>query len=142
MPMMATTMEKEVLYIVDEMRGILRKYEKERDGWEEIAEDERLRGVESMGSGVGRGCVCAVVGFWYMLVPPVRLWVVDTPAVDLEYFTSSSKIGDNGGWLVGTYVTRLVSFDVMDLFDWLRYSKSVAMGFLHYDGPSSYEPTT
>ncbi|KAM7504276.1 hypothetical protein LguiB_003180 [Lonicera macranthoides] len=37
---MTITMEEEVLYVVNELRVVLRKYDKEKDGWEEIVEDE------------------------------------------------------------------------------------------------------
>ncbi|KAM7498979.1 hypothetical protein LguiA_023393 [Lonicera macranthoides] len=37
---MTITMEEEVLYVVNELRVVLRKYDKEKDEWEEIVEDE------------------------------------------------------------------------------------------------------
>ncbi|KAM7493604.1 hypothetical protein LguiB_028213 [Lonicera macranthoides] len=79
----ATAMEEEILYAIDESRGVLRKYDEERDGWEEVVEDERLRGAESMAAGGGRVCVVCSGGVGILVVdvvasPPILL-VVDTP---------------------------------------------------------------
>ena len=80
----AAAMEEEILYADDESRGVLRKYDEERDAWEEVVEDERLRGAEGMAAGGGRVCVVCRGGGGILVVDvvasPPRLWMVDTPA--------------------------------------------------------------
>jgi hypothetical protein len=76
-------MDEEVMYVVDEAKGVLRKYDPERDCWERIMESERLIGAQQIAAGGGR--VCVICGGSTELVVldvvalPVRLWVVETP---------------------------------------------------------------
>lgn len=76
-------MNEEVMYVVDEAKGVLRKYDPERDCWEYIMESERLIGAQQIAAGGGR--VCVICGGSTELVVldvvalPVRLWVVETP---------------------------------------------------------------
>ncbi|KDP44243.1 hypothetical protein JCGZ_05710 [Jatropha curcas] len=75
-------MNEEVMYVVNETKGILSKYDPERDDWEEIMESERLKGAEHMTAGGGRVCVVGNGGGIVVLDVvsfPVKLWMVDTP---------------------------------------------------------------
>ncbi|XP_061357697.1 F-box/kelch-repeat protein SKIP25 [Gastrolobium bilobum] len=75
-------MEEEVMYVVDEGKGVLSKYVAERDAWEEVMVSERLKGAEQMVA--RRGMVCVVSGgggisMVDVVAAPPRLWVVDLP---------------------------------------------------------------
>lgn len=78
-------MDEEVMYAVDEGKGVLRKYDPDMDAWEDIVESEKLRGAEQMAAGGGRASVvCGGRNNGIVVVdvvgsPPGRLWVVDTP---------------------------------------------------------------
>ena len=41
----ATSMDEETKYVVDESRGILKRYINNRDDWSEVMEDKRLKGA-------------------------------------------------------------------------------------------------
>lgn len=73
----------EEMYVVDEGKGILRKYDGERDAWEEVVEAEVLRGAEHMAAGGGRVVVVSGGGGRIVVVDVVastpRIWVVDPP---------------------------------------------------------------
>ncbi|KAJ9189162.1 hypothetical protein P3X46_000490 [Hevea brasiliensis] len=78
-------MDEKVMYVVDEAKGALKKYEPERDDWEKIMESERLIGAQQIAAGGGRVCVVCggsnsggIVVLDVMSLP-VRLWVVETP---------------------------------------------------------------
>ncbi|KAF2300340.1 hypothetical protein GH714_012162 [Hevea brasiliensis] len=78
-------MDEKVMYVVDEAKGALKKYEPETDDWEKIMESERLIGAQQIAAGGGRVCVVCggsnsggIVVLDVMSVP-VRLWVVETP---------------------------------------------------------------
>lgn len=79
-----TAMDEEVMFVVDEIDGALRKYDQRRDCWEEIMESERLVGAERIIAGGGRVCVvCAsggVIVVIDVMASPAKLWVVDLPA--------------------------------------------------------------
>ncbi|CAK7331736.1 unnamed protein product [Dovyalis caffra] len=76
-------LDEEVMYVVDEAKGVLRKYDPERDYWEHIMESERLIGAQRTVAGGGR--VCVICGSRTEIVVldvmalPVRLSVVETP---------------------------------------------------------------
>lgn len=74
-------MEEEVMYVVDEVKGALRKYVAEEDSWEEVMESERLKGADQLAAKGGR--VCVVSGGEISVVDvraaPPRLWAVDLP---------------------------------------------------------------
>ncbi|KAF5749124.1 F-box family protein [Tripterygium wilfordii] len=76
-------MDEEVIYVVEEAKGVLRKYDPERDYWEEVLDSERLKGARQVSASGGR--VCVVCGGGKILVvdvvapAPERVWVVDTP---------------------------------------------------------------
>ncbi|KAJ6715841.1 F-BOX/KELCH-REPEAT PROTEIN SKIP25 [Salix koriyanagi] len=76
-------MNEEVMYVVDEARGVLRKYDPERDYWERIMESERLIGAQQIAAAGGRVCVICggstELAVLDVVALPVRLWVVKTP---------------------------------------------------------------
>ncbi|XP_059641962.1 F-box/kelch-repeat protein SKIP25 [Cornus florida] len=79
----AATMDEETIFVVDESKGVLRRYEPEKDVWMEMFESEKLRGAKQMAAGGGRVCVTCGGGSGIVVVDvvasPPRLWVVDTP---------------------------------------------------------------
>uniref|UniRef100_A0A5B7BK29 Putative F-box/kelch-repeat protein SKIP25-like n=1 Tax=Davidia involucrata TaxID=16924 RepID=A0A5B7BK29_DAVIN len=79
----AAAMDEDTIYVVDESKGALRRYDPDNDGWVEILESERLRGAEHMVAAGGRVCVVCgggdgIVAVDVVALPP-KLWVVDTP---------------------------------------------------------------
>ncbi|KAI6706848.1 hypothetical protein NL676_009810 [Syzygium grande] len=78
------SMDEDVIYVVDEVKGVLSRYDEGRDGWDEVMASERLRGAQHVAAGGGRVCVVcggddggiAVVD---VAAAPARLWVVDPP---------------------------------------------------------------
>ncbi|CAL0314218.1 unnamed protein product [Lupinus luteus] len=74
-------MAEDVMYVVDEVKGCLKKYVAEEDYWEEVMVCESLRGAEQIAAEGGR--VCVVSGGKIMVVDVVaaqpRLTVVDLP---------------------------------------------------------------
>lgn len=76
-------MAETVMYGVDDANGALRKYNEEKDAWEEIImESERLRGAEQVVAEGGRVCVVSGGGISVVDVTaaPARIWVVELPA--------------------------------------------------------------
>ncbi|BAT99766.1 hypothetical protein VIGAN_10127800 [Vigna angularis var. angularis] len=55
-------MEEEVMYVVDEAKGVLRRYLAEEDAWEEILENKRLKGAEQLAAEKGKLCVVSTSG--------------------------------------------------------------------------------
>ncbi|CAJ1930902.1 unnamed protein product [Sphenostylis stenocarpa] len=55
-------MEEEIMYVVDEAKGVLRRYIAEEDSWEEILENERLKGAEQLVAQRGKLCVVSASG--------------------------------------------------------------------------------
>ncbi|KAK1412619.1 hypothetical protein QVD17_34012 [Tagetes erecta] len=82
----AAAMGEETMYVVDESRGVLRRYNEDGDSWSEIVVDERLKGAEYIAAGGGRVCVVGEKEVGIVVVDvvatPPRLWVVETPAGD------------------------------------------------------------
>ncbi|KAM0007134.1 putative kelch-type beta propeller [Helianthus debilis subsp. tardiflorus] len=76
-------MDEETMYVVDESRGVLRRYNEDGDKWSEVVVDERLKGAEYIAAGGGRVCVVGEKGVGIVVVDvvaePPRLWVVETP---------------------------------------------------------------
>ncbi|KAK6934856.1 hypothetical protein RJ641_035011 [Dillenia turbinata] len=76
-------MDEQVIYCVDQVKGVVRKYREESDSWEEIVRSVRLKGAEQMAAGGGRLCMVAGGGKEIVVVDVVavrpRLWVVDLP---------------------------------------------------------------
>ncbi|XP_050215042.1 F-box/kelch-repeat protein SKIP25 [Mercurialis annua] len=76
-----TAMNEETMYVVDEVKGALRKYDPVRDDWQNVIESDNLKGAQQIGSGGGRVCVICGGGIVVVDVAaePVKLWVVDPP---------------------------------------------------------------
>ncbi|XP_055821889.1 F-box/kelch-repeat protein SKIP25-like [Solanum dulcamara] len=76
-------MAEETLYMVDESKGVLRRYDEERDIWVEILENEMLKGAEYVAAAGGRVCVVGGGSTGIVVVDvvaePPRLVVVETP---------------------------------------------------------------
>lgn len=79
----AAAMDEETIYVVDESKGALRKYDPEKDTWVEILENAALKGAQYVAAAVGRVCVVCATGENILvvdvMVAPPRFWVVDTP---------------------------------------------------------------
>ncbi|XP_022737478.1 F-box/kelch-repeat protein SKIP25 [Durio zibethinus] len=76
-------MEEEVLYAVDEGKGVLTRYNQDSDDWGEIMESERLKGARQMAAAAGRLCVICGDGEILVIdvvVAPPRFWVVQRPS--------------------------------------------------------------
>ncbi|XP_047341601.1 F-box/kelch-repeat protein SKIP25 [Impatiens glandulifera] len=78
----AAAMDEETIFVVDEAKGILRRYEGESDSWADVYLDERLKQAEQMTAASGR--VCVVCGDGGILVvdvleSPVTSWIVESP---------------------------------------------------------------
>ncbi|KAL0447623.1 UNVERIFIED_CONTAM: F-box/kelch-repeat protein SKIP25 [Sesamum latifolium] len=55
----AAAMEEETIYVVDESRGSLKKYDHVKDAWVEMVENEMLKGAQQVVA-AGGGCVSCV----------------------------------------------------------------------------------
>ncbi|KAF5735224.1 F-box family protein [Tripterygium wilfordii] len=79
----AATMDEEVMYVVEEAKGVLSKYDPEKDHWEDVIESERLEGARQISASGGRVCVVCkggrIVVVDAVAPAPERVWVVDTP---------------------------------------------------------------
>lgn len=74
-------MEEEVMYVVDEAKGILSRYSSEDDVWEKIFESQRLKGAEQMVAKQGRICVVSTAGISVVdvVAAPPKISVVELP---------------------------------------------------------------
>ncbi|KAF8380808.1 hypothetical protein HHK36_028302 [Tetracentron sinense] len=79
----AAAMDEDVIFVVDEGKGVLRQYNPEMDCWEELLQSEELKGAEQIVAGGGRVCAVCAEGRGIAVVDvvarPARLWVVDPP---------------------------------------------------------------
>ncbi|KAI5656668.1 hypothetical protein M9H77_25461 [Catharanthus roseus] len=79
----AASMNEEIIYMVDESKGVLKKYDREMDTWVEILEDDSLKGADYIAAAGGKVCVVGGAGDSILVVDvrvtPSRFWVVDTP---------------------------------------------------------------
>ncbi|KAE9596870.1 putative kelch-type beta propeller [Lupinus albus] len=74
-------MAEDVMYVVDEVKGCLKKYVAEQDYWEEVMVCESLKGAEQIAAEGGRVCVVSggKVSVVDVVAPTPRLTVVDLP---------------------------------------------------------------
>ncbi|KAK8587673.1 hypothetical protein V6N13_086655 [Hibiscus sabdariffa] len=75
-------MDEEVLYAVDESKGVLTRYIQENDNWEAIMEKKSLRGARQMAA--ARGRLCVICGDGEILIidvaaSPPKFWAVESP---------------------------------------------------------------
>ncbi|WCJ41238.1 KAR-UP F-box 1 [Euphorbia peplus] len=79
----AAAMDEEVIYAVDEAKGVLKKYDPEKDDWDNVMESDRLVGAQHIAAGGGRVCVVcggrAEIVVVDVVAQPVRLWNVEMP---------------------------------------------------------------
>lgn len=79
----AAALDEETIYMVDESKGALKRYEPERDLWVEVTENKMLKGAQHISAGGGRVCVLCGGGECIAVVDVVakqpNIWVVDTP---------------------------------------------------------------
>ncbi|KAL8101753.1 F-box/kelch-repeat protein SKIP25 [Apium graveolens] len=79
----AASMQEETLYVVDESKGVLKKYNSDDDSWADVIECEKLQGAEYIAAEGGRVCVVCSGGVDIVVVDvvanPLKLFVVETP---------------------------------------------------------------
>lgn len=79
----AASMDEEVMYAIDVAIGALRRYDPERDAWDDIMVSENLKGAQQIAAAGGRVCVVCEGGTLIAVVDveaaPPRMWVLDTP---------------------------------------------------------------
>lgn len=79
----ASTMNEEELYVVNEGKGRLSKYDADHDRWDEVIELAELKGAEKITAARGRVCAVCENGERIMVVDvlasPARVWLVDPP---------------------------------------------------------------
>ncbi|KVI12365.1 F-box/kelch-repeat protein SKIP25-like [Cynara cardunculus var. scolymus] len=80
----AAAMDEEMIYMVDESKGVLRKYDDLMEMWVDVLENDMLKGAEHIAAGGGRVCVVRGGGGGILVVDvvssPRRLWLLDTLA--------------------------------------------------------------
>ncbi|KAJ0796713.1 putative kelch-type beta propeller [Helianthus annuus] len=80
----AAAMDEEIIYMVDEQKGVLRKYDDVVEVWVDVLEDDMLKGAEHIAAGGGRVCVVRGGGVGILVVDVAAgtpwLSVLDTPA--------------------------------------------------------------
>ncbi|PIN13619.1 hypothetical protein CDL12_13766 [Handroanthus impetiginosus] len=80
----AAAMAEEVIYMVDESRGLLKKYDHVKDTWVEVADNVMLKGAQQAVAVGGKVCVLCADGRSIAVVdvaatPPARVWMVEAP---------------------------------------------------------------
>lgn len=80
----AAAMEEETIFVVDESRGWLKKYDHVKDTWVGVVENEMLKGAQQVVAAGGKVCVLSGDGVSITVVdvaaaPPARLWTVEVP---------------------------------------------------------------
>uniref|UniRef100_A0A7C9CL83 Uncharacterized protein n=1 Tax=Opuntia streptacantha TaxID=393608 RepID=A0A7C9CL83_OPUST len=80
----AASMAEQVVYLVDQTKGVLRRYDEEGDLWVDVFECERFKGAQHIAAAGGKVCVVAGGGGGIFVVDvtdaPVKMWVVEPPA--------------------------------------------------------------
>ncbi|XVE90334.1 hypothetical protein DITRI_Ditri20bG0069100 [Diplodiscus trichospermus] len=79
----AATMDEDVIYVIDEVKGCLSKYDDEKDCWVKVIELEQLKTAEQMAAGRGKICAVTAKGKRIIVVDvgerPARFWEVVPP---------------------------------------------------------------
>ncbi|KAA3476265.1 F-box/kelch-repeat protein SKIP25-like [Gossypium australe] len=79
----AATMDEDVIYVIDEVKGRLSKYDGEKDCWEKVIELEQLKRAEQITAGRGKICAISAKGERIIVVDvrdkPARFWEVAPP---------------------------------------------------------------
>ncbi|KDP39590.1 hypothetical protein JCGZ_02610 [Jatropha curcas] len=81
----AATMDEQVIYVVDEVKGTLNEYIDEKDCWQTVIESPELKGAEQLVARRGKVCVVCrngerIVVVDVVAVPVARVWVVEPPS--------------------------------------------------------------
>ncbi|KAF9623643.1 hypothetical protein IFM89_003675 [Coptis chinensis] len=81
-------MDEDVIYNVDEVKGILMRYDSERDLWESVVEYDELKGAVQIAARGGKVCVVCGGGGSVVVVDvvarPCKIMVVDPPG-DMKF---------------------------------------------------------
>ncbi|KAL8504365.1 hypothetical protein ACS0TY_022912 [Phlomoides rotata] len=80
----AAAMYEDTVFVVDESKGLLKRYDHVTDTWVEVVKNSKFKGAQQAAAGGGRVCVLSGDGSSITVVdvaapPPARLWVVDVP---------------------------------------------------------------
>ncbi|XWS58653.1 hypothetical protein CRYUN_Cryun08bG0053000 [Craigia yunnanensis] len=79
----AATMNEDAIYVIDEVKGCLSKYDGEKDCWVKVIELEQLKRAEQIAAGRGKICAVSANGERIIVVDvgerPVRFWEVAPP---------------------------------------------------------------
>ncbi|KAE8673801.1 Glutathione S-transferase TAU 8 [Hibiscus syriacus] len=79
----AAAMDEDVIYMVDEVKGSLRRYDSERDCWVKVIELEQLKRAEQVAEARGKICAVSDNGERIVVVDvgegPARFWEVAPP---------------------------------------------------------------
>lgn len=80
----AAAMDEAELYSVDEAAGALRRYDQERDAWDEVIVSDDLKGAQQIAAAGGRVCVVRGGDSSQLVVvdvvaAPLRTWMLETP---------------------------------------------------------------
>ncbi|KAK8593914.1 hypothetical protein V6N13_042533 [Hibiscus sabdariffa] len=79
----AAAMDEDVIYVIDEVKGSLSKYDGERDCWVEVTELGQLKRAEQIAAGGGKICAVSEKGERIIVVDvgdkPARVWEVAPP---------------------------------------------------------------
>ncbi|XP_022744780.1 F-box/kelch-repeat protein SKIP25-like [Durio zibethinus] len=79
----AATMDEDVIYAIDEVKGSLSKYDGEKDCWVKLIELEQLKHAEQIAAGRGKICAVSAKGKRIIVLDvgerPARFWEVVPP---------------------------------------------------------------
>lgn len=99
-------MNEEVMYTVDESKGVLRRYDDECDCWVDVFVSPRLVGAKQMAAAAGKVCVVCGGGVEVVVVDVrvedmPRIWIVDTPigfrAISIHILPRMSRVDSGYG---------------------------------------------
>ncbi|XP_016694497.2 F-box/kelch-repeat protein SKIP25 [Gossypium hirsutum] len=79
----AASMDEDEIYVIDEVKGRLSKYDGEKDCWVKVIELEQLKRAEHIAAGRGKICAVSAKGERIIVVDvrdkPTRFWEVEPP---------------------------------------------------------------